>query len=138
MEPVLAVPAPPPAETTTVAPVPALARSEPRPAPAAPEAGFLLQYRLEVIDLARRYKRYPRVAIDNNWSGTVEIRMVIGPDGAIASLAVKSSAGYAVLDQEALGMIRTAKARATIPPALRGKEFALEVPVIFSLNEGGN
>ena len=92
---------------------------------------------MEIIDLARRYKKYPRVAQDNNWVGTSEVRLVIGPDGAITSLAVKTSAGYAALDQEALAMIRTAKSKATIPPALRGKTLTLEIPVIFNLRDEG-
>ena len=108
------------------------------PAQSPSEASTLAQYRLELIEIARRYKRYPRVAQDNNWVGTSEVRMVIGPDGAIASLLVKTSAGYAVLDQEAMAMIRTAKSRAAIPPALRGKEFAVEIPVIFNLRDEGN
>ena len=88
------------------------------------------------MDLARRYKRYPRVAQDNNWEGRVELRIVIGEDGAISSLTVKKGAGRSVLDEEAIAMIRTAKSKATIPPALRGKAFSFEFPVDFFLKEG--
>ena len=115
------------------------AKTEPRPgtpAPAVTEADTIAQYRLEIIELARRYKRYPRVAQDNNWTGTAGVRMVIGADGAIASLTVRSSAGYAVLDQEAMQMLRTAHAKATIPAALRGKTITLDVPVIFNIKDG--
>lgn len=136
-EPVLHVPVTPPAPP----PVAAAPRSDPQPAataPAAPDAGTLLQYRLEIMDLARRYKRYPRLAVDNNWEGRVEVRLVIGASGAIVSLSVKTSAGYETLDQEALAMLRKAKTAATIPQALRGREFTLEVPVIFSLKEAGS
>jgi len=108
------------------------------PAASAPDAGTLAQYRLEIIDLAKRYKKYPRLAIDNGWEGRVEVRMVIGANGAVALLGVKSSAGYPPLDQEALAMIRKAQSAAIIPPALLGREFSLEVPVIFSLKEAGS
>ena len=87
------------------------------------------------MDLARRYKKYPRIAQDNNWQGRVELRIAIGEDGALAALAVGRSTGHAVLDDEAQAMIRSAKSKATIPPALRGKSFTLVIPVDFSLKD---
>jgi len=106
-------------------------------APGAPDAGTLAQYRLAVIEAAKRYKRYPRVALDNNWEGRVEVRMVIGVSGAIASLDVHASTGHEVLDREALDLIRQAKSQTSIPASLRGRDFAIEIPVIFSLREPG-
>ena len=100
-----------------------------------PDPGTVAQFRLELMDIARRYKKYPRIAQDNSWEGRVELRIVIGEDGAIASLSVKKGAGRAVLDDEAQAMIRTAKSKAAIPPGLRGKAFALEIPVDFFLKE---
>ena len=87
------------------------------------------------MDLARRYKKYPRIALDNNWVGRVELRVAIGEDGSISSLVVKKGTGRAVLDDEAQAMIRSAKSKVTIPPALRGKAFVLEIPVDFLLKE---
>lgn len=87
------------------------------------------------MDLARRYKRYPRLAQDNNWEGRVELRIAIGVDGSLAALTVKKGAGRAVLDEAAQAMIRTAQSKATIPPGLRGKAFALEIPVDFFLKD---
>jgi len=118
-------------------------RGEPAPAPpaAAPVAGdaadpgTLGQYRIAIISAAKRYKRYPRLALDNNWEGQAEIRMLIGADGGIASISIRSRSGFEVLDQQALEMIRKAKALAPIPPALRGKAFTIDVPVVFSLKE---
>ena len=84
---------------------------------------------------ARRYKKYPRVAMDNNWEGKVEVRMVIGANGMIASISVRSGTGHEILDQQALDMTRKAKPLAPIPAALRGKEFTVDLPVIFSLKD---
>jgi protein TonB len=89
------------------------------------------------MSAARRFKRYPRVALDQNWQGRVEIRMTIDAKGEISALNVRSSTGYVVLDQHALEMIERAKELAAIPAALRGKEFTLEIPVVFSLREAG-
>lgn len=128
---------------TPAAPPPAaqqapLARTEPQAAvqtQGGVDPGTVAQFRLELMDFARRYKQYPRVAQDNNWQGRVELRIAIGEDGAISSLTVKKGAGRSVLDEEAQSMIRTAKSKATIPPALRGKAFILEIPVDFFLKE---
>lgn len=120
--------------------VPAKPVAPPQAAPQAPAAsatdpGTVAQFRLELMDLARRYKRYPRVAQDNNWEGRVELRIAIGEDGAISSLTLKKGSGRAVLDEEAQAMIRSAKSKATIPAALRGKAFVIEIPVDFALKE---
>ena len=136
-EPAFVVPAapassPPPAQQAPTA------RIEPQAAvhsQGGPEAGTVAQFRLELMDLARRYKRYPRVAQDNNWEGRVALRIAIGEDGAISSLVVTKGSGRVVLDDEAQAMIRTAKSKATIPAALRGKAFVIEIPVDFFLKE---
>jgi TonB family protein len=128
----------PPVVPVPVSPQAPPARTEPQAALQAsggPDAGTVAQFRLELMDLARRYKKYPRVAQDNNWEGRVELRIAIGEDGAISSLTVKKGAGRTVLDEEAQSMIRVAKSKATIPPALRGKAFVLEIPVDFSLKD---
>lgn len=135
-------PAPePPAPVVAQPVVPAAAvRAAPAfaPAPAAaPDdpAALLANYRKLIIEQAARYKRYPRVARDNGWEGRVEVRMAIGADGAIASMRVARGTGYAVLDDQALDMVRSAKPDTAIPDGLRGKSFAVDIPVIFSLRD---
>lgn len=129
--------APPVSVATPSGNIPAPA-SRPAPPPAETlDAGTLAQYRLSLISAARRFKRYPRVALDQNWQGSVQVRMVVGANGEIASLVVRSGAGYPVLDEHALEMIERAKALAQIPPALRGKEFTVDIPIVFSLREAG-
>jgi protein TonB len=126
-------PASPPPSTAVTLPEP--------PAPPAAAAGeasdplTLGQYRMAIIAAAKRYKKYPRLAIDNNWEGQAEVRMVLGADGAIASIRIKTSSGFESLDQQALEMIRKAKPLAPIPAALRGKGFTVDVPVLFSLKD---
>jgi protein TonB len=144
-------PAPPPAQVFDAAPAPApvpalpagppiVARADPAPAPASPtpaavDVGSLAQYRLQLISIARKYKRYPRVAMDNNWEGGVVVRMVIGASGMISALSIKTSSGHEVLDQQALEMFKKATPLVQIPPALRGKEFAIELRAIYSLKD---
>jgi protein TonB len=107
------------------------------PAQSAPDTGSLDDYRLELMQVARKYKRYPRAAMDNNWEGRVVVRMVVGANGMIASIGIANSTGHEVLDKQALDMIQKAKGGVLIPPALRGKEFTLEIPVIYNLKDQG-
>jgi protein TonB len=119
--------APPP----PLAPLQAAARTR-----SVPDAGNLDQYRLALIGAARKYKRYPALAVENGWSGKVEVRLVIGADGMVESALVRNSSGYDILDNQALDMIRKAKPLTPIPPALRGREFSVDIPVIFDLQTG--
>ncbi len=111
-----------------------LAKAAPSLAPSA-EEGSLETYRMELLRMARHYKRYPRVAMDNNWEGKVVVKMVVGGNGMISGMSVVTSAGYEILDKEAIDMIRKAKPLVPIPGALRGKEFSVEIPVIYSLKD---
>ena len=132
-EPAFAVPAAP-AQPAVRAEV----RSEPAPAPVSasgPDPASVARYRMELMEIAKRYKRYPRIAQDNNWEGRVELRIAFSESGAMSLLSVKKGAGRAVLDEEAQAMIRSAQPQATIPPALRGKAFTIEIPVDFFLKE---
>ena len=126
------------AESTSAAPAPS-AEAEPEAGPIAPsaepaaDAGSVDQYRLQLISVAKRYKRYPRVAMDNNWEGDVVVRMVIDADGMIASASVKTGSGHEVLDSQALEMFKRAKPLVPIPSALRGREVSLELRAIYNL-----
>jgi periplasmic protein TonB len=135
-EPAYVVPARVPAPAP-IAPAPvAKAAAQPAaPAASGPDPGTIARFRLELMDVARRYKKYPRIAQENNWEGRVELRIAIGEDGAISSLTVKKGTGRTVLDDEAQAMIRTAKSKITIPPALRGTAFNLEIAVDFFLKD---
>lgn len=125
------VPAPPP----PVASVPAPAA----PAPAAPRvedttAQTSDQYRLQLIDAARRIKdraRYPPQAWENHWEGDVVLGIMLRPDGRHA-VVVNRSSRYEVLDQQAVQILSQALREVPLPPPLRGKDLALrEVTVQY-------
>ncbi len=132
-----AVPAPAP-----VAPPP-VAAIEPQPAPPAPSAAAPTevpesvsrdQYRVQLIDEARRHKRYPALARENNWQGDVKVAVVIAPNGR-PTVTLRGSSGYDVLDRQALEMFTRAARVVPIPPALRGREFTLEVRAVYGLED---
>jgi protein TonB len=53
-------------------------------------------------------KRYPRMARENRWEGRVVVQAVIKADGTVGALSVAESSGHALLDEEALVVMRKA------------------------------
>jgi periplasmic protein TonB len=150
------VPAPEPAPVPVVSATPSVRPAAPAPAAAAPKAPVavpraavassagavdrraLAQYRLALMRAAGRYKRYPDTAVDRGWQGKVEVRMVIGANGRLAETSIKASSGHELLDNQAIDMLRKGKTLVQIPASLRGREFSVDVPVIFRLNDPGS
>ena len=104
------------------------------PADQPPESLSRDQYRLQLIDEARRHKRYPPLARENNWQGDVLVAVVVGANGR-PTVTLKGSSGYEVLDRQALEMFRQATRAVAVPPALRGKEFVLDVRAVYGLED---
>jgi len=151
--PVFADPEPPAhenarrADPTPSSPIPEAASASPdaasRPVPSAEktmaegvDAGLLEKYRLALIDAARRYKHYPTHAMERGWQGRVEVRLVVGSNGAVRSALINRSSNYRILDDQALDMVKKGTGREPIPSALQGREFTLDIPVIFELQTG--
>ncbi|MGQ0545862.1 MAG: energy transducer TonB [Betaproteobacteria bacterium] len=131
------LPAPTPAPAPAPSPVPPVAAAKPQPAPAAPDPtpSLIAQYRAALLAEAGRHKRYPPVALDNGWEGEVVVRMAIAADGSLAALEVRSSSGHAALDRQALEMFRKARASVSLPGALHGKPFSMELRAVFNLRD---
>ncbi|HKW36626.1 MAG TPA: energy transducer TonB [Burkholderiales bacterium] len=133
-------PGPAPVAPPAVAPASpesASGRTPARPPAEAVDPSLFDAYRLALIDAAKRYKRYPVQAMEKGWEGRVEIRLVVDANGTIKSALVKSSSRYRVLDDQALDMVRKAfNALAQVRPAPRGREFTVDVPVVFELQTG--
>lgn len=149
--PRLAALAMPPAAAQTVQPAQPGAPEQPAvagPAAAAPsegealasEAGIaegdgLRAYRIGLAREARAHKRYPPLARERGWSGTAEIRVDVSPEGKARQVLLAQSSGHEVLDREAVQMMSRAAAAATAPESLRGRAFAVSLPVVFDLKE---
>ena len=138
-------PIPAPAPNPQAVVPPSLASSSPAPVSSEPpaksaealDASLLEAYRLALIDAAKRYKRYPVQAMERGWEGRVEIRVVVGANGTIKSALVKRSSKYQILDDQALDMVKRAfNALAQAQPVPHGREFTVDVPVIFELQTG--
>jgi protein TonB len=95
----------------------------------------LHHYRLALASQARRFKRYPAQAMESGWAGRAEVRLEVGSDGEARSAKLARSSGYAALDRVALSMINAGALRAALPENLRGRSFAVELPVVFDLED---
>lgn len=109
----------------------ALAPSEASPGP---DAAGLRQYRLALAGEARRFRHYPEAARRAGVAGTVEVRVMVRGSAPPQTELVHSS-GRALLDAAALEMLRVAAARTPLPDSLRGIEFAVLLPVVFSMED---
>ena len=121
-------PAAPAAPAATAAPAAAVAPATPDPAAA------LARFRQELVDIAKRNKRYPLMARDNGWTGDVVVRVEVAANGNVASVKVKTGSGFDVLDEQALETFRNAALQAAVPPALRGKGFSVDVLMQYRLD----
>ena len=92
-------------------------------------------YRLALATQARRFKRYPAQAMASGWAGSVDIRVEVGSDGRPRPATVLRSSGHELLDRAALAMIDAGALRARLPDSLRGKAFAVVLPVVFNLDD---
>jgi TonB family protein len=92
------------------------------------------QYRVQLIDEARRHKRYPALARENNWQGDVKVAVAVAASGR-PTVTLRGSSGYDVLDRQALEMFSRAARAVPVPPSLRGKEFTLEVRAVYGLED---
>lgn len=95
------------------------------------DADGLRQFRLALAREARRFKRYPARALEAGWSGTAEVRLTFADAGPRAE--VVRGSGHDVLDEAALEMLRQAAPATPMPASLRGRAFAVSLPVVFDL-----
>ena len=104
-------------------------------APEAPNADDLRQYRVSLGVAARRFKRYPPMARERGWEGTVVVTVVVHPRMPQPEVSLSRSSGWAMLDEQALEMLRRAAGATALPESLKGRGFSMELPVRFSLDE---
>lgn len=148
-------PLPPPA-TTGTGPAPAGAPAIPEAVPSAPHAvappsggtmgdaaavggaiGSADQdlYRGTLARHARRLKRYPPLARERGWQGTVEIEVSAHHGAAGPLFRVQRSSGYALLDQQALELMAQAARLVVLPDSLRRTGFRFVVPVAYRFDD---
>ena len=124
------------------APTPPAASAPPaaaKPQPAAPKANeeaegrLLLTFSQSISKQIKRYQKYPAPAQRRGWEGTAEVLLQIAADGNVTGITLGKSSGHAILDEEALNMVRRASPLPAAPPDLRGRALVVTVPIVFRL-----
>lgn len=95
----------------------------------------LREYRLNLGREARRYKRYPALARERGQEGVVVLVISTTAGVAMPQVSLSRSSGHALLDNQALEMAILAVRFANLPQSLHGRDFALDLPVRFLLEE---
>ena len=85
-----------------------------------------------LAELARHFE-YPHLARLRGWEGRVLLAFDIETDGRLENIRVAQSSGFAVLDDAALGALRRVERLAEAAAWLRGRELAMQIPVIYQL-----
>ena len=99
-----------------------------------PDADGVRQYRVNLATAARRFKRYPALALERGWSGSAQIEVAIAASGVPRQRLMVSS-GHELLDEAALEMIGRSAQATILPASLRGQAFVVRLPVFFDLEE---
>ncbi len=79
---------------------------------------------------------YPRLARQNGWEGTVQVRAIVLPSGKSHTLEIQKSSGFEILDTAAINAVRSWK----FIPAYDGNipvKSIVDVPVRFNLRQQG-
>jgi len=80
------------------------------------------------------HKRYPSAAIRQNQQGECMLRLIIHRDGNVIDSSIERSSGHALLDREALAMVRRANPFPPAPSEVLADEQIFLIPVAFTLN----
>jgi len=93
------------------------------------------EYRLSLAREARRFKRYPAVARENSWEGVVVLTIHTAAGAAVPAVSISQSSGHQGLDAQAVEMMENASRLASMPEKLRGKQFAISLPIHYRLDD---
>jgi len=125
--PVTTAPQAPPAEVAPVAAAPAQGR------PNNSDSNAIPTWRIRVVGMLERNKRYPSAAQARHEQGTAELAFSLDRRGRLTSSRIVRSSGSAVLDHETLELVRRAQPFPPPPPELPGSELSLSVPIRFNI-----
>ncbi|MDZ4263507.1 MAG: TonB family protein [Pseudomonadota bacterium] len=85
-------------------------------------------------DINRHFK-YPRMARQRNWEGTVLLDLQIEIDGRISHITLAQSSGYALLDNNAIATLNRIGNISGSAQWLEGGNIELQIPVIYRLSD---
>jgi len=133
-------PAPHEAHTPAIPTAPQVVAEETASIPAAPRAGApnpfdseqARKWSSQIHAAILRNKRYPSSARSSGQTGISRVFFTLDRQGRVIEAHLGRSSGVAVLDEEALAVVRRAQPF-TRPPLELGEQVTLDVPISFSL-----
>ncbi len=76
---------------------------------------------------------YPYEAIQNNWEGTVKLRLRILSDGSLADCDLLESSGHDVFDRDAQNTAKVVAPFSAFPESVRQNDVVITVPIVYNL-----
>lgn len=104
--------------------------------PLLPEARLRAQIISRIHQNLAQYFFYPRLAQRNGWQGRVLLAFQIASNGDILNIQIRHSSGFSVLDHSAVHALQQVKHLDAMTSLLQGRNFEMELPVIFKLQRG--
>ncbi len=98
-------------------------------------ADDMRHYRVALASAAKRFKRYPLLARERGWEGTVEVAVLLHAAIPRPEVKLVRTSGRELLDTQALEMLAQAVRVAELPQGLRGRDLRIDLPVRFSLED---
>ena len=89
------------------------------------DAAYLLDWQQRLETVGNHY--YPQASVRYGIYGSLRMLVVIRRDGSLEDIQILSSSGYAVLDEAAVTIVRTAAPYSPFPPELRATADKLEI-----------
>jgi protein TonB len=107
---------------------------------AAPDAGTaastqrsIVSWQNSVMLQINRHKRYPSAARVQDMQGVVQVHILIDRGGHLITSEVARSSGFALLDEEALEILKRAAPLPPLPVAMPGETLHLSIPIRFRI-----
>ena len=90
-------------------------------------------WQTQVVTRLERNKRYPPAAQSRREQGVAQLFFSLDRQGRLIESRVVRSSGAALLDQEALALLRRAQPFPPPPPQLTGDRVGVTVPIRFNI-----
>lgn len=99
------------------------------------DAESVRQYRFSLALAARRFKPGTDANGGRIGRGTVEVAVLGHRGAALPQVVLHHSSGIALLDDEAVDMMKRAAGVAALPDGMRGRDFRIVMPLLFGSGE---
>ena len=101
--------------------------------PPAPASTVSPSWRSDLLSRLQRAKRYPELARAHGDQGVATVTFTMDRAGRVLAVTLVRSSGSALLDDEAVSLVRRAEPLPSLPAEMPGNTITLTVPISFAL-----